>query len=316
MVMASESGWREPMLATLVQRPFSSENWLFERKLDGVRVVSSCAERGVRLWSRNHRALELTYPEIAEALDELAGADFIADGEIVAFDGEQTSFAKLQQRIHLTDNRRIRATGVRVYYYVFDLLAYDGRDVTTLALRQRKKLLRQAFDWRDPVRYSGHRNTDGEEFFAKACAQGWEGVIAKRADAPYHSGRSTDWLKFKCVKDQEFVIGGFTPPGGSRIGFGALLIGYYQDGKLRYAGKVGTGYNYALLRELSATLTSMEQGTSPFADQMPERHARWVEPGLVAEIAFSDWTNDGRLRHPRFKGLREDKRPAEVVREQ
>jgi|SRR6187399_336079 len=313
--MATESGWREPMLATLADRPFSSENWVFERKLDGVRAICSCSGGRPRLWSRNHRTLDESYPEIVDALDVHGAPDFIADGEIVAFDGPRTSFARLQQRIHLTDPKRIEATGVRVYYYLFDLLAFGGTDARSLSLRQRKKLLRQAFEWENPLRYSGHRTGDGMEFFAHACRHGWEGVIAKRADAPYRSGRSTDWQKFKCAQDQEFVVGGFTPPGGSRIGFGALLIGYYDRNGLRYAGKVGTGYNDATLRELSRTLNGLARGGSPFADPVPERHAHWVEPRLVVQVAFSDWTSDGKLRHPRFTGLREDKAPGEVVRE-
>ncbi|MFD2418240.1 non-homologous end-joining DNA ligase [Amycolatopsis pigmentata] len=311
----TESGWREPMLATLTDRPFSHENWIFERKLDGVRVICSRSGGRPRLWSRNHRALDESYPEIVEALAAYGASDFIADGEIVAFDGPRTSFAKLQQRIHLTDPQRIEAAGVWVYYYLFDLLSFDGRDARPLSLRQRKRLLRQAFEWESPLRYSGHRNGDGQEFFAHACRQGWEGVIAKRADAPYRGGRSGDWRKFKCSRGQEFVVGGFTPPGGSRIGFGALLIGYHDGTGLRYAGKVGTGYNDATLRELSARLAGMTRSRSPFTDPVPDRQARWVDPELVVQVAFSDWTGDGRLRHPRFTGVREDKPAREVIRE-
>jgi len=316
MIMEVEPGWREPTLATLTQRRFSSENWLFERKLDGVRAI--CARNGSTptLWSRNHNDVSASYPEIVEALAELGGTHFVVDGEIVAFDGQQTSFAKLQQRIHLTDRRRIEATGVRVYYYLFDLLVFDHADAGRLPLRQRKQLLRKAFDWEDPLRYSSHRNADGEEYFRYACEHGWEGLIAKRADSLYRPGRSPDWLKFKCVKDQEFVVGGYTLPGGSRSGFGALLVGYYDRGKLRYAGKVGTGYNEAALRELSATMGEIRRDRSPFAEPIPERGARWVEPKLVVQVTFSEWTSDGRLRHPRYTGLREDKLAADVVREQ
>jgi DNA ligase D-like protein (predicted ligase) len=316
MIMETEPGWRAPMLATLTQRPFSSAGWLFERKLDGVRAICSRAGDTPTLWSRNHNVLNDSYPEIVDALAQRGGSHFVADGEIVAFDGAQTSFATLQPRIHLTDRRRILASGVRVYYYLFDLLVFDHADATPLPLRQRKQLLRKAFDWGDPLRYSNHRNTSGEEFFAHACAHGWEGVIAKRADAPYRPGRSTDWLKFKCVKDQEFVVGGFTEPRGSRIGFGALLVGYYDDGRLRYAGKVGTGYSEATLRKLSAALGELERGRSPFSEPVPERGPRWVEPTLVVAVRFSEWTNDGKLRHPRFVGVREDKPAREVVREQ
>ena len=316
MIAAVEPGWRAPTLATLTQRRFSSDSWLFERKLDGVRAICSRNGDEPTLWSRNHNVISASYPEIVEALAEQGGTHFVADGEIVAFDGNQTSFARLQHRIHLTDRNRIDATGVRVYYYLFDLLVFGHNDAGPLPLRQRKQLLRKAFDWGDPLRYSTHRNGDGEQYFDYACAHGWEGVIAKRADSVYRPGRSPDWLKFKCVKDQEFVVGGYTLPGGSRFGFGALLVGYYDRGKLRYAGKVGTGYNEATLRELSTTLRSLERAVSPFAEPIPERGPHWVEPELVVQVGFSEWTTDGKLRHPRYTGLRDDKPATEVVREQ
>ncbi|MDQ4143673.1 MAG: ATP-dependent DNA ligase, partial [Actinomycetota bacterium] len=155
-----------------------------------------------------------------------------------------------------------------------------------------------------------------EEMLEQACAKGWEGIIAKRSAAPYGAGRSKDWLKFKCSKEQELVIGGFTDPQGARVGFGALLVGYYEDGDLHYAGKVGTGYNERLLRSLTERLMDLEQEDSPFAGKAPVRkNVHWVRPQLVAQIGFSEWTRDGRLRHPRFLGLRDDKRAAEVIRE-
>jgi DNA ligase D-like protein (predicted ligase) len=304
------------MLATLTDKRFSAENWIFERKLDGVRAIASRDGDTPKLWSRNQKSMNNAFPEIVEALAEQGGPRFVVDGEIVAFDGEQTSFAKLQPRIHLTDPRRARATGIEVFYYLFDLLYFDNFEVSGLPMRQRKELLKDAFDFRDPLRFSEHRDRDGEKFFEEACAKGWEGLIAKRADSPYRPGRTTDWLKFKCVKDQEFVIGGYTNPQGSRFGFGALLLGYYEDGKLRYAGKVGTGFNEVTLRDLTAKLTKLEQDTSPFDEPVPERHIHWVRPEMVAQIGFSEWTVDGKLRHPRFEGLRDDKNPAEVVREQ
>jgi DNA ligase D-like protein (predicted ligase) len=304
------------MLATLTDKRFSAENWIFERKLDGVRAIASRDGDTPKLWSRNQKSMNNAFPEIVEALAEQGGPRFVVDGEIVAFDGEQTSFAKLQPRIHLTDPRRARATGIEIFYYLFDLLYFDNFEVSGLPLRQRKELLKDAFDFRDPLRFSEHRDRDGEKFFEEACAKGWEGLIAKRADSPYRPGRTTDWLKFKCVKDQEFVIGGYTDPQGSRFGFGALLLGYYEDGKLCYAGKVGTGFNEVTLRDLTAKLTKLEQDTSPFAEPVPERHIHWVRPELVTQIGFSEWTVDGKLRHPRFEGLRDDKNPAEVVREQ
>lgn len=309
-------GWRPMMLATLTEARFSDERWVFERKLDGVRALATRdGDSPPRLWSRNGNRVDRSYPELVDALAAHGPERFAADGEIVAFDGEQTSFARLQARIHLTDPRRVRATGVTVYYYLFDLLEVDGADLTGLPLRDRKRVLREAFTFDDPLRYSAHRNADGEAFYREACEHGWEGLIAKRAEASYHGGRSTDWLKFKCVADQEFVVGGFTDPQRSRVGFGALLVGYYDDGRLRYAGKVGTGYNTATLRSLRARMDALEQPESPFADPVRERGVHWLRPELVAQIGFTEWTTDGRLRHPRYTGLRADKPAAQVVRE-
>ncbi|ASR38854.1 ATP-dependent DNA ligase [Prauserella marina] len=304
------------MLATLTDQYFSDPDWIFERKLDGVRALC-VREAGEEphLWSRNHRSADASYPELVTALAEQGGESFVADGEIVAFDGDQTSFAKLQPRIHVNDPAKAKATGIPVVYYLFDLLEYDGQDATRLPLRRRKELLRQAFDFHDPLRLSMHRVGAGERFLQQACERGWEGLIAKRADARYTSGRSRDWLKFKCVSDQEFVVGGFTDPSGARAGFGALLIGYYSGSDLRYAGKVGTGYGDATLRDLRGRLDDLAVEESPFVDQVREPRAHWVRPEMVVQVRFSEWTGDGRLRHPRFTGLRNDKAAHEVVRE-
>lgn len=307
--------WVAPMLATLTDARFSDPDWLFERKLDGVRVVAGRDTGEPVLWSRNHNRVNASYPEVAEALARRAPRRFLVDGEIVAFEGERTSFARLQSRMHRGDPRMARWTGVEVFYYVFDILALGGVDLTGLPLRARKRLLPECVEFVDPLRYSAHRTGDGVEFFREACSLGWEGLIAKRADASYHSGRSKDWLKFKCVAGQEFVIGGFTDPRGSRLGFGALLVGYYQDDLLRYAGKVGTGYDERTLRDLRARLDTLTRTDSPFADTVREPGAHWVTPELVAQVGFTEWTGDGRLRHPRFLGLRNDKRAADVVRE-
>jgi DNA ligase D-like protein (predicted ligase) len=308
--------WLSPMLATLTDTRFSDPDWLFERKLDGARVVAGRDDDQPVLWSRNHKRITASYPELAEELAERGPRRFLVDGEVVAFEGDQTSFARLQNRMHRTDPRAARWTGVDVFYYVFDFLAMDGVDLTRLPLRSRKKLLRQCFGFSNQLRYSEHREGDGVEFFRQACEWGWEGLIAKRADAPYHSGRSRDWLKFKCVSDQELVIGGWTDPQGARTGFGALLVGYYDDtGRLRYAGKVGTGYNERTLRNMRAKLDRLASDVPPFADTVRERGVHWVRPELVAQIGFTEWTDDGRLRHPRFSGLRNDKRPKDVIRE-
>lgn len=314
-LLRSWSGtWLEPELATLTDSRFSDPDWLYERKLDGARVLAGRDGGDPVLWSRNHKRVDASYPELLEALAG-QGERFVVDGEVVAFDGDRTSFAKLQNRMHLTDPRAARRTGVRVFYYLFDLIAVGGVDLTRLPLRTRKRLLSECFGFDDPLRYSEHRRGDGEEFFRQACERGWEGLIAKRADRPYRSGRSRNWLKFKCVSGQEFVIGGFTEPKGARHGFGALLVGYYRGAELRYAGKVGTGYDEKTLRDLRARMERLEKSESPFAERIGEREVHWVAPEVVAEIGFSEWTADGRLRHPRFTGLREDKPATSVVRE-
>jgi bifunctional non-homologous end joining protein LigD len=296
----------EPMKAVLTDERFSDPDWVYERKLDGIRCVAIKTDRRVRLLSRNDLSLNGRFPEVVDALEHDPATDFVLDGEVVAFDGAQTSFARLQQRGE-------RPTSV--FFYVFDLLHLAGHDTTALPLRARKALLRRALSFVGPVRLTPHRNRDGEALFREACRKGWEGLIAKRAGAPYTHGRSRDWLKFKCSAEQELVIGGFTAPQGSRTELGALLLGHYEDGKLRYAGKVGTGFTRATLRDLAARLEPLRQDDSPFADDVRERHASWVRPHLVAQIGFSEWTRDGRLRHPRFLGLRDDKPAEEVVRE-
>ena len=296
----------EPMKAVLTEERFSDPGWIFERKLDGIRCIAIKAETGVRLLSRNHLSLNSRFPEVVEALEREPATHFVLDGEVVAFDGAQTSFARLQQR---------GERPVQLFLYVFDLLHLDGEDTTELPLRERKAILRRALEFKGPIRLTPHRNRDGEALYAEACRKGWEGVIAKRADSPYTHGRSRDWLKFKCSAQQELVIGGFTAPKGSRTDLGALLLGYYEGRRLRYAGKVGTGFTRATLRDLAGRLAPLERERSPFADEVRERGATWVEPRLVAQIGFSEWTRDGRLRHPRFLGLREDKEAEEVVRE-
>jgi DNA ligase D-like protein (predicted ligase) len=302
-----------PMLATLSDRRSFDERWLFERKLDGVRALTVREGDEVHLLSRRGNGVNVTYPEVVAALAAQECRDFTVDGEIVAFRDGRTDFSLLQQRMGLTRPRAVAASPVAVFYYVFDLLALDGRDTTRLPLRTRKSLLRSALAFTDPLRFTVHRNT---AHLDEACARGWEGLIAKRADAPYAARRSPDWLKLKCSLGQEFVVGGFTEPAGSRIGFGALLLGYYDDGRrLRYAGKAGTGYSDRLLRTLRARLDELAAPRSPFSDPVPERAPHWVRPELVAQIAFTEWTRDGMLRHPRFLGLRPDKPPEAVLRE-
>lgn len=307
--------WLEPMRATLTATAFSHPDWVFERKLDGVRALAFRRAGEVRLRSRTNKDIVGTYPEVAEAVGELEVPDIVLDGEIVAFDGPATSFALLQRRMGLRDPIRARRTGVAVYYYVFDLLHLDGFSTRALPLRERKRVLAATVDLDDPLRLAPHVEEAGEQLFETACREGWEGILAKRASSTYQLRRSHDWLKVKCLREQEFVVGGYTEPTGRRTGFGALLVGHYEGDELRFAGKVGTGFDDRTLRELGAGLRSLEQPTSPFADAVREKTAHWVSPYLVAQVAFSDWTDDGRLRHPRYLGLRADKEPRDVVRE-
>jgi bifunctional non-homologous end joining protein LigD len=305
--------WVDPELATLTHDRFSDPAWIFERKLDGERCLAFADGAGVRLLTRNQKDVTTTFPEVAGALPKTG---LIVDGEIVAFDGDQTRFERLQRRLGVVRPSAELLGRHPVVYCVFDVLFADGRDVRELPLLERKALLAEKLAFEGPLQFTEHRERDGEAFYAEACRAGWEGLVAKRADAPYRAGRTRDWLKFKCLSGQEFVVGGWTDPQRSRIGFGALLLGYVKDGGLAYAGKVGTGFDTQTLRDLAARLVTIERPTSPFTSgKTPNRGVHWAEPRLVAQIGFAEWTNDGQLRQPRFQGLRDDKDPKDVVRE-
>jgi bifunctional non-homologous end joining protein LigD len=305
--------------ARLVKDVPTGPGWLFEIKLDGVRAMAYRRKGTVRLVTRNDKEVAFRYPEVATALGDLPGGDFVMDGEIVAFDEEgRTRFELLQGRIHLGGKADIEAASAAapLHYFVFDLPYAEGRRLDPAPLVDRKRVLR-AWLAQAPrrLRFSDHVEGRGRSFRDLACKRGLEGVIAKRANAPYRPERSPDWQKIKCIGSQELVIGGFTPPQGGRSHFGSLLLGYHRDGELVYAGKVGTGFDAKTLADVHARLRKLERPRPPFADPPREPGARWVEPRLVAQVEFTEWTSDGKLRHPSFKGLREDKSPAEVVRE-
>jgi bifunctional non-homologous end joining protein LigD len=281
--------WRSPTLATLTDRRFSDPDWIFERKLDGVRGLAFRDGDRVRLLSRNRLSLNNSYPEVVEALAKQDTCRFVVDGEIVAFEGRHTSFARLQGRLGITDPDEARASRIPVFYYLFDLLDLDGKDTTALPLLWRKRLLRNVFQFKDSLRFTTHRVRDGKKAYRTACERGDEGVIAKLADAPYEGRRSTNWLKLKCSRDQEFVIVGYTAPKGSRVGLGALLLGYYQGRDLLYAGKVGTGFDTATLRSLHDRLSRLERDKPPVTSGLTrEPGAQWVRPAMVAQVAFSE----------------------------
>jgi bifunctional non-homologous end joining protein LigD len=282
-------------------------------KFDGYRILCRIDQGRAALLSRNAKDWTEQFPGIAAAAARLPLRQALLDGEIaVVQPNGTTSFQALQ-------NHLAGAGQGQLCYFVFDLLHLDGQDLTGATLEARKQALEalvgSAGD--NAIRYSKHVRGQGAEFFQQACRRGLEGVVAKRRDAPYEPGRGRSWLKIKCIKEQEFVIGGFTEPKGSRSGLGALLIGVTaEDGRLAYAGKVGTGFTGRAAVDLRKRLDQIRVAQCPFRARPPGAgQARWVKPVMVAEVEFSEWTNDGRLRHPSFKGIREDKSAAEVVRE-
>jgi DNA ligase D-like protein (predicted ligase) len=302
-----------PMLATLSRDHADHPDWLYERKLDGQRILLTLRDGAASLRSRRGERLDAAYPELVDAAEAWGLPDLVVDGEVVALDGDVTSFSLLQQRMGIQSAAKARRSPVTVHAFLFDLLHLGGLSTRDLRLRERKALLEAVVPFDEPFRYSAHR--EGAARLEEACAQGWEGVIAKDGRSRYVTGRSRSWLKLKCSRRQELVVGGFTRPTGTRAGFGALLVGYYDGGQLRYAGKVGTGYDAATLTAVGRRLTELEQTGSPFADPVPDRDARFVAPELVAEVSFFEWTREGRLRHPVFQGLRTDKDAQQVVRE-
>lgn len=310
-------GFRPPMLATLVDRAPGGDGWWYERKYDGIRLIAVRSRGEVKLWTRNRLARNDSYPELVDALATQPHGRFVIDGEVVAFDGDQTSFAMLQRRAGVHGARMAAASGVEVFFYAFDLLHLDGVDVRAAPLERRAGLLAEAFEFDDPLRLSTHRTGDADALLADACRHGWEGLIAKQVRSTYEATRSRAWLKLKCVRNQEMVIGGWTDPKGSRSGLGALLIGYYdRDQRLVFAGKVGTGFDAGTLEDLQAELAPLERETSPFDEGSPRgRDLHWATPKLVCQVGFTEWTTAGRLRHPRYLGLRDDKSASDVVRE-
>ena len=304
------------MLATLTDRRDFGAEWLLERKFDGERCVARKVGSDIRLESRTGKDLTGTYPEVRAAVAAQQPRDLLLDGEVVAYDGDQTSFTRLQQRLGLTRPSPEQVAKYPVVYCVFDLLEVDGEHLTGRPLVERRARLTRMIKSSAALKHTEAWHDDSRQRFAAACQSGWEGLIAKRADAPYVAGRSKDWLKLKCVWEQEFVIGGYTDPVGSRTDFGALLVGYYEKGTLRYAGKVGTGFTKVTLHALGIRLRNLETAEPTFVDARPvPRGAHWTRPTLVAQIGFAEWTSDARLRQARFLGLRDDKSPTEVVRE-
>ncbi len=302
----SQPSFVSPQLATLTEKYFSDKDWLFEEKFDGIRCIVVSKNGIINLYSRYRNKLNLKFPTIIEPFKKQKIKNFIIDGEIVALEKGISSFSKLQQ---------VKKEKINIYFYAFDLLYLDKYDLKDLPLIERKKLLKQNFRFSSKFRYTPHVLEKGIAFYKKACKKGLEGIIAKRKDSKYLSKRTKNWLKFKCSNRQEFVIIGYTDPQRSRIGFGALLIGFYHKGKLRFAGKVGTGYDFEFLKSFSQKLKKIETNKKIIAEKISLKNVHFVRPKYVCEIAFSQWTKDLKLRHPRFIALRFDKPVKEVIKE-
>lgn len=309
----------KPMLAVLTNTYFSSTDWIYEQKFDGQRCLAFKKNGVVTLKSRNNRSINTEYPELVDALTAQAADNFIIDGEIVALNKHGASdFQILQSRMNLKKSIEIAQLQktVPIYYCIFDLMYVDGYDVRELPVLARKLVLKKLLHFRGILKYTQHKTKNGLGLFKQACKAHEEGLIVKKADGIYTSSRSSDWLKFKCGMEQELVIIGYTEPQGNRTDFGALLVGYYKDKKLCYAGKVGTGYDQKTLRMLGAKVRALEIKKCP-AHNYDEstKGVHWIKPKLVAEFKFANWTTGNRLRVGRYKGLRTDKAATDVVQE-
>ena len=292
-----------PMLAVLSPSVPSGAQWVFEEKYDGIRALAYRRKGAVRLWSRNALDLTVGFPDVVAAISALPGGDLVLDGELVVFDPKGVSRFQLLQR---------RGSGARTAYAVFDLLERDGVALLGRPLRERARALRELIAGRGALRLSRRVGKSGAKALATARDKGWEGIIAKDETSIYEPGaRSRSWLKVKVRKQSEFVVGGYTAPAGSRAHLGALLVGLYDGTELRYAGKVGSGYTGGSLVELARLLAPLRSATTPFTGAPGVKEATWVKPKLVAQVAFAEWTADGKLRQPVFLGLRGDKAPRE-----
>ena len=310
----------QPQLATLVDSVPQGDEWLHEIKFDGYRVLCRIENKRAIFLTREAQDWTGRFGTLVEAAQRLPVHQAFLDGEVVALEENgKTNFQLLQNSLKQNNPATL-------VYFVFDLLYLDGWDLTHSPLEDRKKLLKQILKQKrtnkvlgPQLRYSEHWIGQGDDLYQESCRKGLEGIISKKADQPYRSGRSRDWLKIKCSKNQEFVIGGFTEPAGSRFGLGALLVGVHDSqGKLLYAGRVGTGFTQQSLKELRSRLNSLERKSPAFINPPKGADARgvhWVEPKLVGAVAFAEWTTDNLLRHPSFQGLREDKPAAQVTRE-
>ncbi|MGC2353069.1 MAG: non-homologous end-joining DNA ligase, partial [Candidatus Udaeobacter sp.] len=315
----------EPMKAKLFGKPPATGDWIYELKFDGIRLIAVKRDKKVSLFSRNQNDLSARFSEIVEAIKNLPARECVVDGEVVALDQEgRSSFQLLQAR-------EMEGRKSPIYFYAFDLLQLDGKSLVRLPLEARKSVLgKLCADPGDPIRYSGAIGSNANRLLEEVKRRGLEGIIGKQRNSVYEPGRrSGAWIKLKCVNEQEFVIGGYTPPQGARKHFGAILVGYYDNNKLMFAGKVGTGFTAKSLSMLHKRFQKEARDDCPFVDLPSKQNGQWVQgimpsmmkkmhwvnPKVVAQIKFAEWTRDGKLRAPVFLGLREDKKPTDVVRE-
>lgn len=309
-----------PQLATLVGKPPAGDEWLHELKFDGYRMVCHLSRGNAQFWSRNGKDWTEKFPNLAEALKALLVTTAILDGEVVIVDKEgRSTFQGLQQA--MGKGGRVGKAPAFIFQ-IFDVIYLDGFSLTQTPLSDRKAVLEQllaAMKAKGPLRYSDHVEGNGAQFFRQACEYGIEGIVSKLGDSPYESTRNRNWQKTKCIKRQEFVIAGYTPSKKGFPGFGSLVLGVYDKGKLIYSGRVGTGFSIKQRLELQKKLDRIAQATMPFAVKPKDpglRDTHWAKPQLVAEVEFMEWTADGVIRHPSFQGLREDKKATEIVREE
>lgn len=309
-----------PQLATLVDGPPPGEQWLHELKFDGYRMLCHLRRGKARFWSRNGKDWTEKFPNLSVAMKAIPAETAILDGEVVIVDkAGRSSFQSLQQSMGRGGDKK-----PSFVFEAFDLIHLDGYDLRRCSLRDRKAQLEALLKSarlsgnNATIRYSDHVEGNGAQFFKQACDYGIEGVVSKLADSPYESTRNKNWLKSKCLKRQEFVIAGYTPSKKGFPGFGSLILGVFEKGTLVYTGRVGTGFSIKQRLELQKKLDALSQSTMPFAQKPKDpglREAHWAKLKLVGEVEFTEWTADGAVRHPSFKGLREDKKPADVVRE-
>lgn len=304
-----------PQLATLVDKPPPGDQWFHELKFDGYRMLCHLNNGSVKFWSRNKKDWTHKFPNVGKAVKALPVSSAILDGEIVAVDSSgRASFQRLQQSLGKADSSYV--------FQIFDLIYLEGFNLTKTPLVDRKSVLAELLESvseKSPLRYSDHVVGNGAKFFEQACAYAIEGTVSKRADSTYESARSRSWLKIKCLKRQEFVIAGYLPSEKGFPGFGAILLGVYEKGKLIYAGRAGTGFTIQQRLDLRKKLDRLVRASSPFAEKPKDpglRNAVWASPKLVGEVRFTEWTEDGSVRHPSFQGLREDKKASDVVREE